>query len=158
MSNSIIREVARQQLESMLGPHLQGTAHLAAMMHRFEVQHKWDYNYMRPDNKPIILTSGKHMVQLMPHVVRQAMERALGPGLQTLKDVVEKLYLLKKDFAIVLCGGSYCSPGLQRELEEYLAQVQHKADCDGFKIKAAYLHKYDTTYWYVCVRGDRPPP
>lgn len=122
------------------------------MMRQYE-EIKWIYDYTldRAENDVVVLLgpSGRFSSILVPAILREALINVFSRGLAALKQEVRRVAELRRDFAVVLCGGSYGNPGLRREVEEFLRQECQEARSNGFHLAYVFLMGGVDLGWYV---------
>lgn len=118
-------------------------------MQRFE-EHKWNLDYNSPQSIVFSASNPRHHVTIRPDVIKQAFIRAFGAGLDVLKEEVTKILGLGRDFAVVLCGGSYCNPGLRKSVTEFMDEIKLRAQERKLNVKYVFLADFDT-HWSSAV-------
>ncbi|KAI1421249.1 hypothetical protein F5Y12DRAFT_38789 [Xylaria sp. FL1777] len=148
VSNGIIQEHVRSQLRAHVP---QGE--FATIMQRFEEQ-KWSLDYTH-QTKPIVLIGNnpRFTVHIAPVHIRNAFEKAFQRGLQVLKAEISRIVRLGKDFAVVFCGGSYCSPGLRQQVDDIMSGIVKDASKKKIRVEHAFLANFDTTWVSAVATG-----
>ncbi|TGJ82504.1 hypothetical protein E0Z10_g6272 [Xylaria hypoxylon] len=140
MSNSEIRDYVR---DTLLAHITQGE--LAAIMTHFE-EVKWRLNYTEPKSLHLMGTTPHITVHLQPHVIRKAFTKAFKKGLQTLVKELNNIRRLKRNFGVVLCGGSYCNPGLKQEVAKLMKKIEICAEAEGVIMRSFFIADKDTMW------------
>ncbi|KAJ4394461.1 hypothetical protein N0V93_003679 [Gnomoniopsis smithogilvyi] len=138
LSNDSIRQAIKDFQEQQEVP----TNEMAAMMRQYEeIKLTYDYTLDRAEDDVVVLAglSGRYSSMLVPAVLQGALMHAFARGLSALKEEVQRVAQLRRDFAVVLCGGSYGNPGLRKEVEAFLEETVRACRANGFHMAYVFL-------------------
>lgn len=130
---------------------------LAAVMKDFEEQ-KWGYDFdIEAQGLTLRGTKPWIVVCLSAVELHQAFKRVFRAGLKALKTLLSRVLQYGTDFAVIFCGGSFCSPGLWREVETLMAdlRVVTATRQPGLNFQYARLADFDT-HWCATVHLPLP--
>lgn len=140
--NDIVEDLIKAQFPGDLGPNI-APGELACLMRRFEEQ-KWRLDYTKND-APIILTGTvpEISVRLYPYQIRRAFDEIFQDSFALIRQRCEHMVNIGKSFAVVFCGGSFCNPGLQLEIEGLMSDVQTLAGQKHIDFRYSVLSDFD---------------
>lgn len=98
--------------------------------------------------KTITLHSNNSMSRfpILPKLLKDIFKEAFQAGLDCLQQMGINMLRLKRDFAVVFCGGSYFDKGLRSRAEGVVAQLKLDAARCGVKVESVFLANCDT-HW-----------
>lgn len=140
--NDAVEDLIKAELSSESAPEI-AQGELACLMRHFEEQ-KWRLDYTVND-APIILTGTvpEISVRLYPYQVRQAFDEIFQDSFALILQRCKSMINIGKPFVVIFCGGSFCNPGLQREIEELMSTIQGLADEKGVDFRYSILSDFD---------------
>lgn len=80
---------------------------------------------------------------IYPASLRKVFLQTYGQILVVLKQEIRRVISLGRDFAIVLCGGSYYSKGLRHMVQVVLLRLQGNSTEKGVSFKWRFLAEHD---------------
>ncbi|KAI0429642.1 hypothetical protein F5Y09DRAFT_342421 [Xylaria sp. FL1042] len=140
IANHIIRNIIKQKYLSLLAeqrPISKGD--LADLMVNFDTKKKrFDYT---DDQATLTLRGGNPVITitLTPAQAREPFERAFVNGVQLLKEQLRRMLALRRDFAVLFCGGSYCNPGLHNIVSNIIRDTREAGGKAGINIQHMFL-------------------
>ncbi|KAJ3578740.1 hypothetical protein NPX13_g1825 [Xylaria arbuscula] len=147
LSNECVKMWIRATIEEKNWP----TSELAIILKRFE-EEKCALDAKSFDKDIILIGSDpNYFISVPPEIIRKSIRAAFRSGFKTLGKEVDRLLDLGNDFAVVLCGGSYCNPLYRGCVEDYLRDVQRRGEERGMQIKHAVLANFDGSGWQSAV-------
>ncbi|KAI0520729.1 hypothetical protein F5B22DRAFT_644478 [Xylaria bambusicola] len=124
---------------------------LAVLLRRFEERKRVLDAQSHNENIVLIGSHPNRAVWLSPKRIQRYICAAFDSGIKVLESEVERLLKLGRDFAVVLCGGSYCNPGHLRHVQHCLDYAQIRARRKGIRLKHAVLANFDPSGWQSAV-------
>lgn len=99
---------------------------------------RFDYT---DDQATLTLRGGDPVITitLTPGQAREPFERAFVNGVQLLKEQLRRMLALRRDFAVLFCGGSYCNPGLHNVVSNIMRDTREAGGKAGINIQHMFL-------------------
>lgn len=134
VANHIARDIIEQKHLKHLSEHTVLKGDLADIMTDFDDKKKrFDYT----DNQASLTLRGGSPVfeiTLTPEQSRKPFETAFLHGIQLLKQQLQRMLNLGRDFAVLFCGGSYCNPGLYNVVGKMMRDAEAVGNKTGINI------------------------
>ncbi|KAI0454747.1 hypothetical protein F5B21DRAFT_503993 [Xylaria acuta] len=144
LSNTAIKEIVRRELRKMSG--VVPPEEFSRLMYRFE-ECKWAVDY-RCNQQKITLTGNdeRFRVKIYPHQFKQVFQCFDGP-IKVLREELERILRLGKDFVVLFAGGSFSQPGLRNTVDEFMDAYETDAlRSDNIHMKHTFLERHDTNW------------
>ncbi|KAI1748307.1 hypothetical protein F4782DRAFT_534526 [Xylaria castorea] len=102
----------------------------------------------------LVGSSTAYTIGLDTYNFRQSMRAAFKAGLAVTRKQIQSLLAKERSFAVVLCGGgSYCNPGLARQVGQILDEVEREGRDQGILIEHAVLADWDPSWKTAVATG-----